>query len=109
VEKAYKSFLKKWRLRCGVVAASLEETGEELFSFFRFPASPWKGVRTPNAFESINEEFRRPTKTQAALPNKDAPVLLLFGLLRTGQIKLRRFDGWKEMPPASSLHEQQAA
>jgi putative transposase len=109
VESARRSFLKKWRLRCTVVAASLEEAGEELFTFLRFPAAQWKGLRTTNALERINEEFRRRTKTQASLPTEDAVLLLLFGLLRTGQIRLRRFDGWKEMPAASSLQERQAA
>lgn len=109
VESARRSFLKKWRLRCAVVAASLEEAGEELFTFLSFPPSPWKGLRTTNALERINEEFRRRTKTQASLPNEDAVVLLLFGLLRTGQIRLRRFDGWKEMPSAPLVSERQAA
>jgi len=109
VESARRSFLKKWRLRCTVVAASLEEAGEELFTFLSFPPSQWKGLRTTNALERINEEFRRRTKTQASLPNEDAVLLLLFGLLRTGQIRLRRFDGWKEMPSASLVSERQAA
>jgi putative transposase len=109
VEKAYKSFLKKWRLRCAVVAASLEEAGEELFTFLSFPPSQWKSLRTTNALERINEEFRRRTKTQASLPNEDSVVLLLFGLLRSGQVVLRRFTGWKEMPSASPLIQRQAA
>ena len=44
-------------------------------------------------------EFRRRTKTQALLPSQDAVLLLLFGLLRIGQIRLRRLDGWRELPP----------
>jgi transposase-like protein len=51
-----------------------------------------------NALERINEEFRRRTKTQASLPGEDAVLLLLFGLLRSGQIVLRRIVGWKDMP-----------
>jgi Transposase and inactivated derivatives len=109
VESARRSFLKKWRLRCAVVAASLEEAGEELFTFLNFPPSQWKGIRTTNALERINEEFRRRTKTQASLPNEDAVVLLLFGLLRSGQIRLRRFDGWKDMSSAPPMTERQAA
>ena len=109
VESARRGFLKKWRLRCAVVAASLEEAGEEVFTVLRFPQVQWKGLRTTTALERINEEFRRRTKTQASLPTEDAVVLLLFGLLRSGQIRLRRFDGWKALPSASPLHEQQAA
>jgi hypothetical protein len=48
--------------------------------------------------ERINGEFRRRTKTQASLPSSDAVVLLLFGLLRSGGVKLRTIDGWKDMP-----------
>ena len=54
-------------------------------------------MRTTNALERINEEFRRRTKTQASLPGQDAVLLLLFGLLRSGQVKLRKMDGWQEM------------
>ena len=60
-------------------------------------ATQWKALRTTNALERINEEFRRRTKTQASLPGQDAVLLLLFGLLRTGQVKLRKIDGWQEM------------
>lgn len=97
VEKARGSFLRKWRLRCPAVAESLEEAGDELFTFLRFPRSQWKALRTTNALERINEEFRRRTKTQASLPSQDAVLLLLFGLLRTGHIKLRKLDGWMDI------------
>src|SRR2546425_2822249 len=93
VERARKAFSKKWRLRFPAVAASLEEAGDELFTFLRFPPTQWKGLRTTNALERINAEFRRRTKTQASLPSEDAVLLLLFGLLGTGQIKLRRLAG----------------
>lgn len=98
VEKARAAFAKKWRLRCPHVASSFEEAGEELFTFLRFPKSQWKALRTTNALERINEEFRRRTKTQASLPTADAVLLLLFGLLRSGLVHLRSIDGWKDMP-----------
>lgn len=98
VLKARAAFQRKWKLRCPAVASSFEEAGDELFTFLVFPKSQWKALRTTNALERINEEFRRRTKTQASLPSSDAVVLLLFGLLRSGAIKLRTIDGWKEMP-----------
>jgi putative transposase len=98
VEHARASFLRKWRLRCKAVVSSFEEAGDELFTFLQFPQSQWKALRTTNALERINEEFRRRTKTQASLPGEDAVLLLLYGLLRSGQIVLRRIDGRQEMP-----------
>jgi transposase-like protein len=76
---------------------SLNEADDELFTFLRFPSSQWKALRTTNALERIHEEFRRRTKTQASLPSQDAVLLLLFGLLRSGQIKLRALDGYQDM------------
>lgn len=102
VEKARVAFVRKWKLRSKAVVTSLEEAGDELFTFLRYPASQWKSLRTTNALERINEEFRRRTKTQASLPSEDAVLLLLFGLLRTGQVVLRRIVGWQDMPPAVS-------
>jgi transposase-like protein len=97
VEQERTRFAKKWHLRCPAVVESLKEAGDELFTFLRFPRSQWKALRTTNALERINEEFRRRTKTQASLPGHDAVVLLLFGLLRSGQIKLRTLDGYQDM------------
>lgn len=97
VEQERARFTKKWQLRCPSVVESLKEAGAELFTFLRFPRSQWKALRTTNALERINEEFRRRTKTQASLPGQDAVLLLLFGLLRSGQIKLRTLDGYQDM------------
>jgi putative transposase len=98
VQKARAAFIRKWKLRCPAVIVSLDEAGDELFTFLRFPSSQWKALRTTNALERINEEFRRRTKTQSSLPSSDAVLLLLFGLLRSGAVKLRALDGWKDMP-----------
>jgi transposase-like protein len=98
VAKQREKFERKWKLKCAAVITSLEEAGEELFTFTQFPPSQWKALRTTNAIERINEEFRRRTKTQASLPNEAAVVLLMYGLLCTGQIRLRRMVGWKDLP-----------
>jgi putative transposase len=97
VEQARVGFLRKWKLRCTAVSASFEEAGNELFTFTAFPASQWKALRTTNALERINEEFRRRTKTQASLPSEEAVLFLLFGLLRSGQVRLRRLVGWQDL------------
>ena len=102
VERARATFSRKWKLRCPPVMASFDEAGDELFTFTRFPKSQWKALRTTNALERINGEFRRRTKTQSSLPSSDAVMLLLFGLLRSGAVKLRRMDGWEDMPRAAA-------
>src|SRR5271154_1157073 len=102
VEKARIAFSRKWKLRSQAVSASFEEAGDELFTFTGFPISQWKALRTTNALERINEEFRRRTKTQASLPSEEAVLFLLFGLLRSGQVTLRRLVGWRDIDNSNS-------
>ena len=51
VKTRRKAFIRKWRLKCRAVADSLEEAGDRLFTFTRFPPSQWKSIRTSNAIE----------------------------------------------------------
>ena len=76
---------------------SLHEGGDELLTFFHFPPAQWKTLRTTNVIERLNEEFRRRVKTQGSLPTEDAAVILLFSLVASGQIRLRKLDGWPTM------------
>lgn len=93
----WRGFVRKWQARCPAVVTSLEEGGEELLTYFRFPVTQWRSLRTTNAIERLNEEFRRRVKTQAALPGEYAALVLLFGLVATGQIRLRKIDGFTEL------------
>jgi transposase-like protein len=112
IKGALAGFRKKWQLRCPNVVQSLDEAGDDLFTFTTFPPLQWKALRTTNAPDRINGEFRRRTKTQASLPGQDAILLLLFGLLQSGRITLRRIDGWKDLPAApahNAVREKKAA
>jgi len=42
IEAKRKAFIRKWRPKCRAVANSLEEAGDKLFTFTRFPKSQWK-------------------------------------------------------------------
>ena len=69
VEKRRKSFIRKWQLKHRAVADSLEEAGDQLFTFTRLPPTQWKSARTTNAIERLHEEFKRRIKTQTVLPS----------------------------------------
>jgi len=106
---AYASFERTWGKRCPGVVASLREGGDELLTFFSFPEAQWKTLRTTNVIERLHEEFRRRVKTQGSLPSEDAAVILLFSLVASGQIKLRRIDGWGKIDAVLSQHNGVAA
>ena len=59
VEAKRKAFVRKWRLKCPAVVDSLEEAGQRLFTFLRYPPEQWKSIRTTNAIERLHEEFKR--------------------------------------------------
>jgi putative transposase len=94
IEARRKAFIRKWRLKCRAVADSLEEAGEQLFTFTRLPPSQWKSARTTNAIERLHEEFKRRIKTQTVLPSAETAAMLFWALLATGQIQMRKIDGW---------------
>jgi putative transposase len=96
-QKAREAFLGKWKRPCPGVAASLEEAGENLLTFYQFPESQWVSLRTTNAIERMQLEFRRRVKTQAALPNEGAVLRVFFGLWISGQMKLRRISGYRDI------------
>jgi putative transposase len=101
--KAYRDFVAKWEKLAPKVGLSLEEAGEELLTFYRFPNSQWKSLRTTNAIERLNREFPRRVKTQGSLPSAQAAELLMFGLIISGQIRMRRIDGWQDLKQVSLL------
>ncbi len=94
VEAKRKAFVRKWRLKCPAVAASLEEAGANLFTFLLYPPDQGKSIRTTNAIERLHEEFKRRIKTQCLLPCAETACMLFWALLASGQITLRRVDGW---------------
>ena len=97
IEAKRKVFIRKWRLKCRAVADSLEEAGDRLFIFTRFPESQWKSIRTTNAIEHLHEEFTRRIKTQTVLPSAETAAMLFWALLASGQIVMRKVDGWPSL------------
>ena len=111
VEKKRKAFLRKWRLKCKAVADSWVGeggpwprrgrvsplNGDKLFTFTRLDPAQWKAARTTHAIARLNEEFRRRIKTRTVLPCSETVPMLLWALLASGQITMRKIDGWQTL------------
>jgi putative transposase len=97
IETRRKAFIRKWRLKHRPVADSLEEAGERLFTFAQLPPSQWRSARTTNAIERLHEEFKRRIKTQTVLPSAQTAAMLFWALLASGQINMRKVDGWQTL------------
>jgi transposase-like protein len=106
IDARRRSFIRKWRLKCRAVADSLEEAGDRLFTFTRLPDSQWRSARTTNSVERLHEEFKRRIKTQTVLPSAETAGMLFWALLASGQITMRKVDGWQtlaEKPAAQCI------
>jgi hypothetical protein len=60
------------------------------------PPSQWKSIRTPNAIE-------RRIKTQTVLPTAETAAMLFWALLASGQITMRKADGWQSLADKPSI------
>ena len=66
-------------------------------SLNRLPPSQWRSVWTTNAIERLHEEFKRRIKMQTVLPSADTAAMLFGALLASGQINMRKVDGWQTL------------
>jgi len=96
IEVRRKAFIRKWRLKHRAVADSLEEAEtacSPLLACRRANGS----LRITNAIERLHGEFKRRIKTQTVLPSADTAAMLFWALLASGQINMRKVDGWQTL------------
>jgi hypothetical protein len=59
-------------------------------------------IPVTNAIERLHEEFKRRIKTQTVLPSAETAAMLFWALLASGQIVMRKIDGWNTLSTVSS-------
>jgi transposase-like protein len=108
-EKAHEAFCRKWQKLVPEVVVSLKEAGGDLLTFYDFPSEMWKSLRTTNLIERVNEEFRRRIKTQGSFPTEASALVLLFGLIASGAIRLRKIDGHAKLAALVAVPQRKTA
>ena len=81
VEARRKAFVRKWRLKCRPVADSLEEAGDKLFTFTRFPPSQWKSIRTSNASSDCPRSSIAGSRPRPCFPAPKTAAMMFWALL----------------------------
>jgi len=61
-------------------------------------------IPVTNAIERLHEEFKRRIKTQTVLPSAETAGMLFWALLASGQITMRKVDGWHTFASKSIAH-----
>ena len=54
-------------------------------------------IPVTNAIERLHEEFKRRIKTQTVLPSAETAAMLFWALLASGQVTMRKVDGWQTL------------
>ena len=54
-------------------------------------------IPVTNAIERLHEEFKRRIKTQTVLPSAETAAMLFWALVASGQITMRKVDGWQTL------------
>jgi transposase-like protein len=104
---AYAAFMRKWSRKAESVARSLEDAGMDLLSFMSFPKEQWRSLKTTNIVERLNLEFRRRTKTQGVFPTQSSILVLLFGLVASGMVRMRKIGGYETMTTGGKTVEHE--
>lgn len=74
-------WLRKWVDKYPKLCTWVEENIEETFTFYRWPRSHHKHIRSTNMLERINEEIKRRTYVIRIFPNEESCLRLVRALL----------------------------
>jgi transposase-like protein len=79
-QAAFQQFQRRWRPQYPTLVKRLETDLPELLSFFSFPKSLWKTLRTTNAIERRFVEVRRRTRPMVCFVNIHSVDRIIFSI-----------------------------
>ena len=94
-QKAFDHFCEGYRDRYPKAVETLEKDRELLMTFYRFPASHWKHIRSTNVIESVFATVRLRTYKTKGLGTRNATLAMAFKLTQEAEKRWRRIGGWR--------------
>jgi transposase-like protein len=91
-------FVRRYRLLYPKAVQSLEEAGEALFTYFRFPQRHWIHLKTTNPIESLFATVRLRTQAARRMRSRIGALCLVFQLLKNSEHRLRRIRAYTLVP-----------
>lgn len=70
---------------------TIEKDLDSLLAYFDFPEELWGAIKTSNAIERVNKEFKRRTKSMETIGEKNLEILVAF-------IALKLEQNWQKNP-----------
>ena len=81
-QKTAEVIKKLMALRLNKAASIVEQGSEETLSYYSFPSTHWRHIRTNNPLERLNREIRRRTRVVGSFPDGHAALMLVAARLR---------------------------
>ena len=96
--KNYKTFTEEYQKNIPSAVDCLGRSIKSCLTFFSFPKHEWISLRTTNAIERVNKEFKRRTKPMEILAGENSAYLLLCFVACKMEL------GWKCAPFGKKSH-----
>ena len=93
-----REFIRRYRSLYPKAIQSLEEAGDALFTYFRFPQRHWIHLKTTNPIESLFATVRLRTQAARRMRSRMAAVCLVFQILKNSEHRLRRIRAYTLVP-----------
>lgn len=100
-----KTFLRKWRLRHRPVADSLEGSRRSVVHLHAPACQSREERQDQQRHRAAPPEFKRRIKTQTVLPSSDTAATLFWALMASGQILIRKVNGWTSLATSIAAHQ----
>jgi putative transposase len=84
------SFLSRYARDLPTACEVLVKGLEECLTFYRFPESNWKFIRTSNVLERTFREVKRRTNVIGRFPTEISALMMVFGILEEERLKWNR-------------------
>jgi len=97
-ELARDAFVASYETKYPKAAESLLRDGEQLLTFFDFPAEHWKHLRTSNVVESPFATVRLRQRVTKGPGSRNKGLTMAFKLLEMAQKRWRRLNGAELLP-----------
>lgn len=89
---AAQRFMARFKREFPTACELLEKHLAECLTFYRFPETHWRHIRTTNALERAFREVRRRTDVIGRFPDEMSALAVIFGVLEGERLRWRRVN-----------------
>jgi putative transposase len=90
-----RQFREKYYSKYPNAVISLEEAGDKLLTYFKYPKAHWKSIKTTNPIESCFSIVKLRTNAARRIRTRESAVYLIFKILTESQKHWRKINNHK--------------